>query len=403
MDLKRLFRNGLHALLACVALAAAPHAWAPPAIMAGVSDAGPDATIALILRDIEENKLDVALARTENLTRLHPNFRLAHLIRGDLLLARTQPLQTLGNVANAPADRLQDLRAEAVARLHGYLQRPSRDAVPRYLLQLRPEQAFAVVVDTRQSRLYLYRNNNGTPSLVADWYISQGRGGSAKQREGDLKTPLGVYHVTTMLPREKLTDYYGNRAFPINYPNEWDRMQGRTGYGIWLHGVPSDTYARAPLASEGCVVLSNEDLDTLTRYVQIGVTPVVISDGIEWISFDSWNKERNALKGAVEQWRQDWASRDTERYLAHYSSRFRSGKTDIASWRAQKAAVNASKTWIEIELGGLSMLRSPGTDEVMMVSFEQDYRSNNLNNRMHKRQFWILEDGRWKIIYEGAA
>ncbi|KAF7598877.1 MAG: hypothetical protein CGU28_09575 [Candidatus Dactylopiibacterium carminicum] len=370
--------------------------------MAGVSDAGPDATIALILTDIEENRLDVALSRTENLISLYPNFRLAHLIRGDLLLARAQPLQTLGNVKGSDV-RLNELRAEASARLNGYLKRPESNQVPRYLLQMNPEQQYAVVVDTRQSRLYLYRNTNGRPSLVADWYASQGRGGSEKQREGDLKTPIGVYYVTSMLPRKKLPDYYGNRAFPINYPNEWDRMQGRTGYGIWLHGVPSDTYARAPLASEGCVVLSNQDLDTLTRYVQIGVTPVIISNGVEWASLDDWQVERKALSDSIEQWRRDWANRDTERYLSHYSKRFLAGKTDLTAWRQQKQAANASKAWIKVELNGLTVLRSPGNEELVMVSFEQDYRSNNLNDRMRKRQYWIREDGNWKIIYEGAA
>ena len=30
-------------------------------------------------------------------------------------------------------------------------------------------------------------------------------------------------------------------------------------------------------------------------------------------------------------------------------------------------------------------------------------RSNNLENAMKKRQYWIREEGHWKIIYEGAA
>ena len=44
-----------------------------------------------------------------------------------------------------------------------------------------------------------------------------------------------------------------------------------------------------------------------------------------------------------------------------------------------------------------------GKDEVVVVTFEQDYRSNNLTNRMNKRQYWIKEDGRWKIVHEDAA
>ena len=30
----------------------------------------------------------------------------------------------------------------------------------------------------------------------------------------------------------------GDGAFPLNYPNEWDRRLNKTGSGIWLHGTP---------------------------------------------------------------------------------------------------------------------------------------------------------------------
>jgi hypothetical protein len=39
---------------------------------------------------------------------------------------------------------------------------------------------------------------------------------------------------------------------------------------------------------------------------------------------------------------------------------------------------------------------------LVVVTFEQDYRSSNLSNQMKKRQYWIKEDGRWKIVFEGA-
>lgn len=400
----RLFLKRSQRIIACVALAISAKAGAPTGIIAGVSDAGPDATISLIMRDVDQNRLDVALTRTENLIKLYPNFRLAHLIRGDLLLARAQPLTTFGNATEGPSDRLQGLREEAIARIKGYRNRPTPDTVPRYLLQMRDDQAYAVVVDTKQSRLYLYRNNKGRPVFVADWYVSQGKAGAEKTREGDLKTPVGVYQVTGELTPEKVGDYYGKRAFPLNYPNDWDRMQGRNGHGIWLHGVPSDTFARPPKTSEGCVVLANQDLNALSSYLQIGVTPVIISNGIEWLSVNDWQNERQALDNEINNWRMDWESRDTDRYLSHYSKRFHSAdKMDLAAWGKQKRDVNAGKSWIKVGVSNLSVFRNPGKEDLIMVSFDQDYRSSNLNNVSKKRQYWIKEDGHWKIIYEGAA
>jgi hypothetical protein len=49
------------------------------------------------------------------------------------------------------------------------------------------------------------------------------------------------------------------------------------------------------------------------------------------------------------------------------------------------------------------MFRNPGKEEYVVVTFEQDYRSSNLSGQMKKRQYWIKEGGRWKIVYEGAA
>ena len=39
------------------------------------------------------------------------------------------------------------------------------------------------------------------------------------------------------------------------------------------------------------------------------------------------------------------------------------------------------------------MFRTPGKDEMVVVTFEPDYQSNNLNNNMKKSQYWIREDG----------
>ena len=107
--------------------------------------------LARILAAIEQNKLDSALQQTEALLKQYPNFRLAHLIKGDLLLARGKPLATFGNAKNAPEEKLTDLREEAVARLKAYRDRPS-DAgyVPRYLLQMQSDQKHAIVIDTQK-------------------------------------------------------------------------------------------------------------------------------------------------------------------------------------------------------------------------------------------------------------
>ena len=192
----------------------------------------------------------------------YPNFRLAHLISGDLLLARARPLQTFGNVAKTvPGESRRPARRSARAAARATPAAPATTACRATCCSSTPSRG------TRWSSTRGARAStcSGTTrarrALVADYYISLGKNGIEKTREGDQKTPLGVYHVTANLPRKKLTDFYGAGAFPINYPNEWDRRQGRNGYGIWLHGMPSDIYSRPPRASDGCIVLTNQDLE----------------------------------------------------------------------------------------------------------------------------------------------
>ena len=394
-------RHGLFAILIAGAICLASPL---PASAAPIrADHGTDALLIKAFEEIEANRLDLALQSIESLIRAKPNFRLAHLIKGDLLLARGQALKTFGNAINAPTERLADFRAEALARMKAYRQPPPENQVPRYLLKMREDQRFAVVVDNKRSRLYLYQNESGRPRFVADYYISTGKRGGEKTREGDEKTPVGVYHVTASLPRNKLTDFYGSGAFPISYPNEWDKRQGRNGHGIWLHGTPSDTYSRPPRASNGCVVLSNQDLDALSKNLQIGLTPVIISEEVEWLSLDDWNTERNALNTEIENWRAAWESIDTARYLQHYSKKFTSGSQNFSDWSRQKQHVNSGKQWIKIGISNMSVFRNPGKEEMVVVTFDQDYRSNNLSNLMRKRQYWVKDAGKWRIIYEGAA
>lgn len=370
---------------------------------AAFAAAGPEKALSGIVQAIEAERFEQALERTEALIAAHPNFRLAHLIRGDLLLARARPLETFGNVPKTvPREKVEDLRAEALTRLRALRDRPDGDRLPRYVLQLHAEQKHAIVVDSKRSRLFLYQNAGGRPQLVSDYYVTLGKNGIEKTREGDQKTPLGVYHVTANLPRQKLTDFYGAGAFPINYPNAWDRRQGRNGYGIWLHGTPSDTYSRPPRASDGCIVLANADIESLGPSLQVGLTPVIIAEEVEWVSAAALEAERKSLAAALESWRADWESRDTRKYLSHYSPQFHSGEQNLAAWSEHKRKVNAGKAWIKVGLARVAMFQYPH-ERFVVVSFEQDYRSSNLSNAMHKRQYWVKEGAEWKILYEGGA
>ena len=363
---------------------------------------GIEGQLAKTLQAINDNRLDAALNEVNTLLRSNPDFKLAHLVKGDLLMARAGEIQGMGSAARAPQDKIEDLRDEARVRLMRVLSQDDKKLAPRFLWQMNAEQKYALVVDTSRSTLFVYENVDGEPRYVTDFYVTIGKLGTEKFYEGDQRTPLGVYFVQADLPKDKLADLYGSGAFPLDYPNEWDRRNKRTGSGIWLHGTQSGTYSRPPRASNGCVVLANDDLDKVSRYLQIGVTPVIISERIDWQD-EQTQTERAALQQQIEQWRSDWASLDTRAYLRHYAHDFGSGGANYESWAKQKQQVNAAKSWIKVGLSNVSMFTYPNRPDLVVVNFEQDYSSSNLSNKMKKRQYWMKQDGRWQIVYEGAA
>lgn len=382
-------------------------------LLAGMAHAAPDlrnteppynteAQLAKSLQAIKNSRLDIALNEVDSLLRITPNFKLAHLVKGDLLMARAGAIDNFGNAAHAPRDQIEELRDEARMRLQRVLSQPDNKLVPRFLWKLDAQQKYALVVDTSRATLFVYENVNGEPRYVTDFYITIGKLGTDKVSEGDKRTPIGVYFVKANLPKSRLADMYGNGAYPLSYPNEWDRKNKRTGSGIWLHGTPSDTYSRPPRASDGCVVLANDDLDKLAPYLQVGITPIIITNSMDW-SKDQDRIGRDALLHTIDQWRKDWSSRDTGAYLEHYARDFSSGSADYAAWAKQKRLVNSAKSWIKVDLSNISVFTYPEHPDMAVVNFEQDYSSSNLSNRMKKRQYWIKQDNRWQIIYEGAA
>lgn len=376
-----------------------------PGVLGGAGFGYSDAETLLLkaLREIRLAQVDVARNTIAELIERYPNFRLAHLVHGDLLLAKSKPLMSFGNAQLPAADQITGLRAEATARLQREHDAFKPDQIPANFWRLPSTQQFALAVDVNKSRLYVLENQNGRLVRVADFYATVGKAGGGKAREGDLRTPLGAYTLMGAITRDKLSDFYGAGAFPLDYPNVWDRRQGRNGFGIWLHGVPSDTYARAPRASDGCVVVSNPDLKLIEKFIAAGRTSIIISQDIDWVDKDTAGRQSQALLTAIERWRSDWQALDTPRYLQHYATNFVSDTQRLDEWRAQKQAVNAGKTWAKVELGNLSAVQYPGEKNLAIVTFDQNYQSSNLNGQTRKRQLWQLIDGRWQIIYEGSA
>lgn len=363
--------------------------------------ARPEQDLLEALKAIQVSDMAQAERLLKTLIVEEPEFKLAHMVYADVLKARASPLSQAG-MGLTSRDELSDLLTEVRSRYEaGQDMINGGNKIPAALTRLDSNYQHIIVIDLKQSRLFVYENNNGTPQRVADYYISMGRGGIEKEKEGDLRTPLGVYFVQSYIPPDKLADKYGAGAYPINYPNAWDSFNDRTGGGIWLHGTRSGTYNRPPLASEGCVVLPNDDLIELGSYISLGQTPVLIGNEIEWLTVNEWKQNRDQTTTIFKQWLDDWQSLKVDDYLGHYSASFNNGKKDFSGWVEHKRRISKSKTFIDVDASDVSLLKHPNED-VMVATFHQSYQSDNFSGRSWKRQYWQKEaDGKWRIIYEG--
>lgn len=346
-----------------------------------------------------------ALRKAESLVKDHPNFQLAQLVYGDLLAGFTRPLRAPGDVPDITANKaaaplLAELRQESLLRLRALRERPAPGTVPSQFLALSPRNKHAIAVDASRSRLYLFENTPTGIKLVADYYISVGKSGIEKSVEGDLRTPLGVYFITSNLDPKSLRDFYGSGALPINYPNQLDVKRGKTGGGIWLHGTPPAQFSRAPLSTDGCVVLANPDLERIIRTVEVRSTPVVIAHSLKWVAPQSLASDIKSFENVLQGWHSAKSSGDIAKLTAWYTPDFTSYGKTLVEWTPALQSELKQLGGRGIQLKDVSYLRWTDSADTMVVTFGELVKGAKTGRT--KRQYWVRQGSQWKIFFEGA-
>ncbi len=355
------------------------------------------------INEIQQFNHEQALVDSRQFIEQYPTSKVGQLLFADLLMAKAGVISDIGSGVK-PNANLDDLKFELKQRI-SHIQAPAYNGyLPENIMSISDTQPYILIIDQSQSRLYVYKNSNGIPELEADYFLSIGLKGYGKQKRGDQKTPIGVYHITRHIEGEDLPDLYGSGAFPVNYPNIWDIRKNRSGGGIWLHGTPSNTYNRAPWASNGCMVVSNHDLTELQKYIQPELhTPIINTRQINWISNEQWQKNKKHMLEILNTWLNDWENNSHQTYIQHYS------KTDLQAngrnfkqWEGYKRWVNRDRKNIQIKYKNLNIYKYPGEKDLVMMQYDQSYQSNNLNVDTPKELLWKKQPNGWKIVYEGV-
>jgi lipoprotein-anchoring transpeptidase ErfK/SrfK len=320
---------------------------------------------------------------------------------------------TPAGTSPAVSAELGELRDEAMQRLHALQERPPANQVPAEFIVLPKAIHHAIAVDTSRSRLYLFENGPQGVRLVSDHYVSVGKQGVDKSVEGDQRTPLGVYFVSDRVGQGSLGEAFGAGAMQLNYPNLLDQLHGRTGSGIYVHGVPFNTYSRPPKDSDGCVTLANDELVMLMNTVPIHDTPVIITRQIHWVGDNAARVHRAEILDAVNQW-QGVRARDDAGALQAFYAPGAAPQTPAAPPtpppRPTVVMIRGKRHVLPppavpprdpVAFDSLSVMTWSDAKETMVVTFNE--RGTRSHREMALRQYWERDASKWKIVAEGTV
>lgn len=273
--------------------------------------------------------------------------------------------------------------------------------MPSWLIRL-PESVTSVfIAEASESTFHHYTHVGGTLTLTASYYMSVGKSGMGKEREGDLRSPVGTYLVTEQLDTERMHEKYGVTAYVLDYPNAWDRRLERTGDGIWVHGVDRRGGRRPPLDTDGCIALPNEDLIRLEGRFESGSTPVLIADTVEYISEQARRALQQELETAVRLWAQSVADGDLHTYLSYYDDEFQRWGMNRDEWSSFSVQTLGERQIDDLVISDLLLLGYPGETDLYLSRFRQVMTENGVAREAVRRVYWRRDErGALRIIAE---
>jgi hypothetical protein len=143
----------------------------------------------------------------------------------------------------------------------------------------RKNNSYLLIVDKFSRKCYLYLGGNKKYEFDAE--LGRNWVGD-KRRSGDKATPEGIYRIVNKYHGRE-TQY--NKALRIDYPNAEDKERFRAeikkgiipasskiGGGIEIHGGGG----KGVDWTEGCVALTNSEIDMVYNLVKIGTTVTIV-------------------------------------------------------------------------------------------------------------------------------
>ena len=223
-----------------------------------------------------------------------------------------------------------------------------------------------------------------------------GKKAGDKQVEGDLKTPVGVYKLTKKLAH--VDPFYGPLALVTNYPNNYDKVLGKNGSGIWIHGLPfegdRDTFTK------GCLAIDNQELVDLEKSIDHKKTALLISPS----KLITMKKEQlSAILSQLYKWRNAWKYNNLEEYLSFYNKNFkRYDHVGLTQFKLFKENIFTNKFKKQIDFNHINVIPYPNEENrnIFVISFIEDYKARNTSFHGFKELYVELQDNNISILTE---
>ena len=260
-----------------------------------------------------------------------------------------------------------------------------------------PHNVIVVEKQTQTAKIYEAEDDKFKFKLINAFNISTGKRNGNKYKQGDLKTPEGVYFINKYIPGESLPEEYGEGAFTLNYPNDLDKLFGKNGTGIWLHGT--DVEPLVPYDTRGCVAFPNDGIKYLQKVISPKRTCVIINEKFDYVSYDELKKMDSFFRKFLISWVDAWSNKDYKKYMKYYHSDFysKNQKMNLRMWKKKKKEVFQEDKNISIDISNLEYYLS---GNMMMMNFNQRYSNGGYHDFGKKTVVLTKQDDKWLILRE---
>lgn len=252
---------------------------------------------------------------------------------------------------------------------------------------------YAVVIDKTMQKLFVFQSREGETDIVYRARCSTGKNSGKKLKKGDAKTPEGIYFPTRKYNDNELSSIYGIMAFHLDYPNIHDVRAGRNGNNIWIHGTNKPLQ---DFQSNGCITLENRDIQTLSQYITLHETPVIIYDYIKWVPQEIITIFRKELKGVLNQWIDAATGTDGSALQSLYATSPPVSRKSTELLAKQTGRWRSQGIPLSLQPKKISLLKY---DNYAVITFDQLLSLDDLSDNGGTRMLVLTKNpGSWRII-----